>query len=265
MSINPREIYLTTARCYHRAGVLSPSFDHHVGLHGLLSPPNKTASQQRQSRIIQRSQYCHVALDHLKKIRYQPRNPPVASPAVPKTPDSLPTNNEGESQSATQLQSTLKCQHIPGKNIGEFGVIFFGEKNLPYYTCDKPKLGAPNRPFFFIPAQDTSEIKNAADAARCTGHAPSALDAYLNHQKVYGMTFPLPEIKNIRLPVRQDARGWPHFIEGGHTAVALSNEQGYLLNGTREFVLAGGQDIPSGARLFRLNSQGSHDIIREYP
>jgi hypothetical protein len=81
-------------------------------------------------------------------------------------------------------------------------------------------------------------VKDAADAALYTGRAPSAESAYLNGGDIYGLSFPTDGMAITR-PTAADAGGWPHFLEGGNTAVRLGDgpNAGYLVNPTREFCI----------------------------
>lgn len=147
------------------------------------------------------------------------------------------------------------------------GVAFFGKDNLDsYYSGDKVLVGAPNgKPFFLMPEQDATLVRNSADAARYTGMAPSAARAYTSGGDIYGLNFPT-EGMDVRVPTAADADGWPHFLEGGQTAVSTGtgDNAGYLLNPTREFVVPGGTPAPPGSYLFKLGEDGSWEKIREF-
>src|SRR5690606_38552387 len=146
-----------------------------------------------------------------------------------------------------------------------YGVAFFGESNLGYYTREGATIGREGKPFFFMPLEDSAIVKNASDAARYTGRAPSAESAYLQGGEVYGLSFPLGE-RRISLPTADDAGGWPHFLEGGRTAIRFGEGQtaGYLINPTREFVTPGGSPVPSGSVLFKLGPDGEWVTVRKY-
>lgn len=112
--------------------------------------------------------------------------------------------------------------------------------------------------------EDASMVSSAADAARQTGMAPSAARAYETGGEVFGVSFPLDGLE-IRIPSASDANGFPHFVEGGRTAVRTSDPNGgYLLNPTREFVTPGGASMPDGSVLFRLGSNGEWIPLRRY-
>jgi len=68
------------------------------------------------------------------------------------------------------------------------------------------------------------------------------------------------------VPTAADAAGWPHYLEGGHTAVKTGDDPnaGYLVNSTREFVTLGGSPVPEGSVLFRLGPNGEWIPIRSF-
>lgn len=135
---------------------------------------------------------------------------------------------------------------------GDYGVAFFGQDNLRYYTAQNATLGRQGGAFFHMPAADAVLVKDAASAARYTGHAPSALQAYTSGGEIYGISFPRAGLQ-ARVPTAADAGGWPHFLEGGHTAVRTEGDLGgFLINPTREFVIDGGRAVPEGSILFHL-------------
>jgi len=153
----------------------------------------------------------------------------------------------------------------------DYGVAFFGNSNLKYYTGETATLGRDGGTFFFMPIEDSGVIANAADASRYTGRAPSADLAYVDVANgtagdgvIYGLSFPL-EGKSTRLPTAADAGGWPHFLEGGHTAVRIEGDKGgFLVNPTREFVLPGGDPVPRGSMLFQLGENGSWQPLKMF-
>ncbi len=169
-------------------------------------------------------------------------------------------------QGEIALGSGLSPGRVPGDSTGSVtrGVAFFGESNLRYYTGDNVTLGGVGRPFFFMSAEDATMVGSGATAARYTGMAPSALQAYVSGGKTYGISFPTQEL-SIRLPTALDAGGWPHFLEGGRTAVRLADPNGgFLINPTSEFITPGGTSMPSGAVLFKLGPDGSWIRIRRF-
>lgn len=160
------------------------------------------------------------------------------------------------------------CTEVDGSIspiTNDYGVAFFGDDNLKYYTGSNVKLGAPGgKPFFFMPLEDSAAVKNAGDAARLTGMAPSAQRAYLKNGEIFGVSFPTDGL-NVKAPTAADAGGWPHFLEGGHTAVKLEGpDAGYLVNTTKEFVTPGGNPMPKGSVLFKLGQNGEWLPIRKF-
>jgi hypothetical protein len=147
----------------------------------------------------------------------------------------------------------------------EYGVTLFGESNLGYYTRETATIGREGKSFFFMPAEDAGVVKNAADAARYTGRSPSTEAAYLQGGDIFGLSFPTNGMK-VSLPTAADAGGWPHFLEGGHTAVRLSDGPGagYLVNPTREFIVPGGSVVPVGSVLFKIGPSGEWVPIRRF-
>lgn len=139
----------------------------------------------------------------------------------------------------------------------DYGVAFFGKDNVGYYTKENATIGREGRSFFMMPLDDAAAVKNASDAARLTGMAPSARNAYLSGEDIYGLSFPTQGMR-ISQPMAADAMGWPHFLEGGHTAVLTGEGPGaaYLVNPTREFVIPGGATVPEGSVLFKLGANG---------
>ena len=96
-----------------------------------------------------------------------------------------------------------------GKNVNDnYGVAFFGEDNLAYYTRENASIGREGKSFFLMPIEDSAIVKNASDAARYTGRAPSAEKAYLEGGDVFGLSFPTKGMKTTK-PTATDAGGWP--------------------------------------------------------
>lgn len=100
-------------------------------------------------------------------------------------------------------------------------------------------------------------------AAIETGFAPSAEAAWKGGHDIYGISFPR-EGMNIRLPTQSDAMGWRHFFPGGNTAVNVKDTPFFFVNKTREFVLPGGDHIPKGSVLFRLEDSGAWKPLIRY-
>lgn len=147
----------------------------------------------------------------------------------------------------------------------EYGVAFFGDDNKAYYTPANATIGRAGRPFFLMPLEDSGIVKNAGDAARYTGMAPSAQKAYVNGGEIYGLSFPLDGM-TLTKPTAADAMGWEHYLEGGTTAVKTGDgpTAGYLLNPTREFVIPGGNPVPPGSVLFQLGENGDWIPLKRY-
>jgi hypothetical protein len=145
----------------------------------------------------------------------------------------------------------------------------FGDQIAPLYDRAGATLGGPNSDVWAMPAEDATKISSVSQAARETGMAKTVLDAYLNGADVYAVHFPV-EPSALRRPTLSDSGGWPHFFEDpnnlgatyGHTAVNTGHGS-YLLNETRETLVQGGRDVPSGSVLTRLQD-GSWVVVRRY-
>lgn len=147
---------------------------------------------------------------------------------------------------------------------GDYGVAFFGESSLKFYTPEHATLGAPGQSFFMMPIEDASNVTDAASAARYTGMSPSTLQASIEHGDIYGISFPTKGM-DVKGPTAADAGGWPHFLEGGQTAVRLEGPKaGYMANPVHEFVVPGGSAVPHGSVLFKLEPTGSWTPIRKF-
>lgn len=133
-------------------------------------------------------------------------------------------------------------------------VAFFDDSAATkYYDGPSDTLGAPGRPFFVMPVEDAGVVRNAHDAARYTGMSPATEQAYINGTDVHGLAFPVDGVP-YRVPTTADAMGWPHYLEGGHTAVLGEGPgAGYLVNPTRERVIPGGTPVMQGAFRFVLH------------
>ena len=156
------------------------------------------------------------------------------------------------------------------RDRGYLMVWFDDVSKARYYDTVNPTLGAPDKPFFVIPAEDGSIIVTPYDAARYTGMSPATHRAayetplLTGHAgDVYSIVFPGGGIP-LRLPTVADAGGWEHFLPGGHTAVRLADGGGYLVNPTREFVIPGGTPIPDGSLLLRLGEEGQLIVVRSF-
>lgn len=166
---------------------------------------------------------------------------------------------------ATELtQTTVNTVADQTDEATRYGVSFFNERVVPYIDRPDATLGRSGQTHFFMPLEDASGIRNASDAARASGNAPSVLDAYINGTPVYGLSFPTTGL-DVRVPTALDAGGYPHFLEGGHTAVRTADPNGgFLVNPTREFVTPGGNPVPPGSVLFEMNPDGSWKPLRRF-
>jgi hypothetical protein len=186
----------------------------------------------------------------------------------PSTSNLVPTPNTSSlvppPSSVTPNTSVVTPATVPGQPR-EYGVFFFGDDVLPYVDRTDATLGRTGRQHFFMPLEDASGITDAATAARQSGHAPSILNAYTSGTPAYGVSFPTGGL-TVRVPTAQDAGGWAHFLEGGRTAVRTSDPNGgFLLNSTREFVTPGGNTMPPGSVLFRIDEGGAWTPLRRFP
>lgn len=174
-----------------------------------------------------------------------------------------PTASRGRSHTEAQTSEPGRRQRGTAPQ-STHGVSFFGDDVAQYYKASDATLGAPGKPHFFMPVDDAGIVRNANDAARYTGMAPSATNAYLTGGNVYGIAFPTRGL-GVRVPTAADAGGYVHFLEGGRTAVRTAGPRGgYLLNPPREFVTQGGRVVPQGSVLFRLGTAGEWIIERRF-
>lgn len=129
----------------------------------------------------------------------------------------------------------------------------------------RQRLETPNGvPSFFMPLEDAGLVKNAHDAAVYTGMAPSAQKAYLSSNEIYGFNFQIDGLK-VAKPTAVDAAGWPHFLEGGNTAVKLEGQNaGFMVTPVREFVTSGSSAVPTGSVLFKLGPNGEWIPVRRW-
>lgn len=183
------------------------------------------------------------------------------------------TTQEAAQQGARQLadrgateltQATVNAASGETDAAARYGVSFFGGRVVPYIDRPGATLGRSGEAHFFMPLEDASGIRNASDAARASGNAPSVLDSYINGTPVYGLSFPTTGL-DVRVPTALDAGGYPHFLEGGHTAVRTADPNGgFLVNPTRELVTPGGNPVPPGSVLFELNADGTWKPLRRF-
>jgi len=186
--------------------------------------------------------------------------------AVGKGSDAASGAARAAGKNGDEVTASAKSVDIEGvKNTDDYGVAFFGKDNLSYYTPDNATIGREGKPFFLMPLEDSAVVKNASDAARYTGRAPSAEKAYLEGGDIFGLSFPTKGMKTTK-PTAVNAGGWPHYLEGGHTAVKTGDgsNAGYLVNPTREFVVPGGKAVPKGSTLFKLGSNGEWIPVRKF-
>lgn len=162
---------------------------------------------------------------------------------------------------------------VPPSEAPQVGVAFFGRELYDqYYSGPKVLIGAPDgRPVFFMPLEDASYIKSPRDAARHTGMSPSTEQAYRNETdvlgetEIFGIIFPT-EGMSVSEPSHVDANQWPHYVEGGNTAVRTEGPNGgYLVNSVREFIVPSGKPAPSGSKLFKLGPNGERIILKVFP
>ncbi|QAY59762.1 hypothetical protein ET475_07010 [Microbacterium protaetiae] len=121
----------------------------------------------------------------------------------------------------------------------------FGDQVLQFYDTPNAHLGAPDSSVWAMPTEDAARIHTPADAARQTGMAPMAQNAYLNGGDLYAIHFPV-DPTTLRRPTVADADGWAHFYADptsrdpiyGHTAVNTGADA-YLINPTRETLVPG--------------------------
>lgn len=150
------------------------------------------------------------------------------------------------------------------KNLEARGAYFFGEDVLPYIDRPDATLGQNGSAHFFMPLEDSINIRSVSDAARASGNARSITNAYINSGRGFGVSFPLEGLSS-RVPTAHDANGWAHYLEGGRTAVRTPDPHGgYLLNSTRELVTPGGNPMPSGSVLFEIGDNGAQIPLRSF-
>ncbi|WP_425618761.1 RHS repeat-associated core domain-containing protein [Anatilimnocola sp. NA78] len=181
--------------------------------------------------------------------------PPILQKLTNHSPTNAASTLRNAADNVTDTSATLSKVGDPPAKPKDYGVRFFGEEQVKYYSGNDARLGKEGQQIFFSPVEDMGSVRNAADAAQQSGYAPSVTNAYLKDRDVYGISFPTNDLK-VRQPTAADAGGWPHFLEGGNTAVRLPGENGgYMLNSTKEFVTPAGP-VPSGSVLFKLGANG---------
>ncbi|HEV2818762.1 MAG TPA: LysM peptidoglycan-binding domain-containing protein [Allosphingosinicella sp.] len=170
---------------------------------------------------------------------------------------------------STAVSAPVSPRAVAIPEAGGRGAYFFGDDILPFIDRPNATLGVQGRSQFFMPLEDSLPIRDAATAYRYSGGAPTLETAYVGRGEVYGVDFPLAGFEP-RIPTSADAivpsTGLPfeHFLEGGHTGLRLFDNGGFLINPTREFVIPGGNVMPSGSVLFRLGPNGERIPLRRW-
>lgn len=145
----------------------------------------------------------------------------------------------------------------------------FSDKVVQHYDHSAATLGRSGSDVWAMPTEDAAKIHTPAQAARETGMAPMAQDAYLNGGDIYAVHFPV-DPGELRRPTVADSGGWEHFYPDptntsttyGHTAVNTGTGA-YLVNSTRETLIAGGDAMRSNAVLTKLEN-GAWVLVRRY-
>lgn len=145
----------------------------------------------------------------------------------------------------------------------ERGAFFVDENLAKSIQSGKANLGRPGDLGWVMPATDAASVRTPADAARYTGMAPMAQRAQANGQPIFEVNFPLDSV-SVRAPTAADAGGFPHWMPGGHTAVALEGGGGMLMNPTREAVFNGGVAPPAGTQITRIDPDGGRTIVHVF-
>lgn len=154
--------------------------------------------------------------------------------------------------------------------IGQgYHTSIFGDSVVQYYDIPNAHLGAPNSNVWAMPTEDASKIHTPGGAAKETGMAQTVQDAYLSGQDIYAVHFPI-DPASLRRPNVSDSGGWAHFYADptnpsttyGHTAVNTGSGA-FLVNETRETLVPGGNPMPGGSVLTKLED-GQWVIVRRY-
>ena len=207
--------------------------------------------------------------------------------ADPRDVDPTPESAESDA-SVTEVGDRLKLsdrQLLDADNQRYMVAFFDRTQSTEYYDGSSPTLGGPGRPFFVMPMADSGLVQNAGDAARYTGMSPATMRAYTGFEidwstnepdlsqpiaphlrEIVGIAFPVDGANTPRVPTPSDARGWPHYLPGGQTAVRTGDgpADGFLRNPTREYVIDGGSPVPSGGFRFRLAEGGDWIVERVF-
>ena len=120
---------------------------------------------------------------------------------------------------------TARARAIARGSAADRGVFFFGDDVLPFVDRADATLGRAGSPTFFSPASDVASVRSVSEAARASGFAPSITTAFVRGGEGFGLSFPAKGLP-IRRPTAADAGGFPHFLEGGRTAVRTANPNG---------------------------------------
>ncbi len=185
-------------------------------------------------------------------------------------PPRIPRYSEEAPRAPLDVQpgEALTPSHLAEMDAAGYHSSLFGDGAVHYYDVDNANLGAPNGDVWAMPVSDAARIDSVASAAKETGMAPQAADAYMTGGDMYAIHFPV-DPRDLRRPVLEDAKGNPNFYPDptssdptyGHTAVQM--DTGYLVNQTRETIYPGGAPVPPGSVLTQL-VDGSWQVVRKY-
>ncbi len=144
------------------------------------------------------------------------------------------------------------------------GVTFFDKDIANRFQQPGATLGPKGGQVWMMPAEDAKGLRTKGEIVRATGNAPRPVQVYRSDSDMYGLAVPLEGVSR-RHATASDAQGWPHYLEGGNTAVRLPGKDGgYLVNSTREFVVEGGAGIPKGSVLFKVGDNGSYEPLKVF-
>ena len=141
-----------------------------------------------------------------------------------------------------------------------------------------------------MPAHQSFEFVHiVGDGLRYSGYPDSVLHEFLQPDPVtgdlvprpdlglpmdphlYGVTYPLDDAMRIRRPDDDIAagidiaKGNPHYLPGGNTAVLLSGDAGRLVNTMiDEFVHDSGWLVPKGTIFWTLGPDGARIVLRRF-
>lgn len=146
---------------------------------------------------------------------------------------------------------------------------FFPAAYATFYKVPDATVGAPGGLSWVMPRSEALGLLDHADIVRATGNAPAVAAAARSHGDLYALDFPV-EGMGARLPTTADATDsdgvvYEHFRPGGHTAVRQPDGS-YVVNGDiHEYVVPGGQPVPDGSVLVRIDSDGVRHAVRSWP